>query len=322
MVPGAVIPLLEALLFPGVLFLVALALFSEWVDRKVVARLQNRVGPHHAGPAGILQPLADFIKLLAKEDIVPAAADRLLFTSIPLVMLSLALTPLFMIPIAAPSALTWFEGDLIFIMFLLSLLALTTFLGAWASTNRLSALGGVRAALQMLGYEIPLTLAMIGPAIAAKSLSVSRIVQAQAGGPWYVVTQPLGFVVVVVSFLAELHLIPFDLPEAETELVAGWLVEFSGKKLALLRLAKDLEAVLAASLMTALYLGGPAGLWGVPPALAFLLKVIPCTVLLSNLRALFARLRIDQALRGAWKYLTPLAFLQVAVVEATPLVIP
>ncbi len=322
MVPGDVIPLLQALLFPGVLFLVAFALFSEWVDRKVVARLQNRVGPHHAGPAGILQPLADFLKLLAKEDIVPAAADRLLFTSVPVVMLALALTPLFVIPLAAPSALTWFEGDLIFIMFLMSLLAVTTFLGAWASTNRFSAIGGVRAALQMLGYEIPLTLALIGPTIAAQSLSVSRIAQAQAGGLWYVVTQPLGFAIVVVSFLAELHLIPFDVPEAETELVAGWLVEFSGKKLALLRLTKNLEVVLAASLMTALYLGGPEAPWGLPPILGFLLKAFPCLLLLANLRALFARFRIDQALRGAWTYLTPLALLQVAAVQAAPLVIP
>ncbi len=322
MVPGDVISLLEALLFPGVLFLVAFAFFSEWVDRKAVARLQNRVGPLRAGPAGILQPLADFLKLLAKEDIMPAAVDRLFFTSVPVVMLALALTPLFVIPIAAPTALTWFEGDVIFILFLLSFLVVATFLGAWASTNRFSAFGGERAALQMLGFEIPLTLALIGPALAAQSLSVSKIAQAQAGGLWYVVTQPLGFAIVVVSFLAELNLIPFDVPEAETELVAGWLVEFSGKKLALLRLTKDLEVVLAASLMTALYLGGPEAPWGLPPVLGFLLKAIPCLLLLSNLRALFARFRIDQALRGAWMYLTPLALLQVAAVHVAPMVIP
>lgn len=322
MVPEDVIPLLEVLLFPGLTFLFALALFSEWVDRKAVARLQNRVGPLHAGPWGILQPFADFIKLLSKEDILPAAADRLLFSSIPILTLSFSLMPLFLIPISHHSAIAWFEGDLIFIMFILSLIAVTTFLGAWASTNRFSVLGGVRAALQMLGYEIPLTLAMICPAIAAKSLSVSKIVQSQAVGPWYLVTQPIGFAIVVVCFLAELHMTPFDIPEAETELVAGWLVEFSGKKLALLRLAKDLELVLAASLMTSLYLGGTWGPWALHPAIYFLLKVIPCTLILSNLRALFARFRIDQALRGAWKYLTPLALLQVILVELAPVVIP
>ncbi len=322
MVPEEVMPILNVLVFPGLGFLFALALFSEWVDRKTVARLQNRVGPLYTGPGGILQPLADLLKLLSKEDIVPAAADPVMFATIPILTLALAVTPLFLIPIASTSALVWFEGDLVFIMFVMTLIALTLFLAAWSATNRFSTIGGLRVVLQMLGYEIPLTLAVIGPAIAANSLSVSQIVQAQGGGFGYLVTQPLGFVVLVVGFLAELHMVPFDVPEAETEIVAGWLVEFSGKKLALLRLAKDFELVLAAALMTALYLGGPTGPGSLPPVVYFVVKLLPCVLILSNLRALFARFRIDQVLHGAWKYLTPLALLQVVFVELASVVIP
>jgi len=322
MVPEEMMPILSVLVFPGLGFLFTLALVSEWVDRKIVARLQNRVGPLHTGPGGILQPLADLLKLLSKEDIVPAAADPVMFATIPILTLALAVTPLFLIPIASPSALVGFEGDLVFILFVMTLIALTLFLGAWASTNRFSTLGGLRVALQMLGYEIPLTLAFIGPAIAANSLSVSQIVHAQAGGLGYLVTQPLGFAVLVVCLLAELHMVPFDVPEAETEIVAGWLVEFSGKKLALLRLAKDFELVLAAALMTALYLGGPTGPGTLPPVVYFVVKLLPCVLILSNLRALFARFRIDQVLQGAWKYLTPLAILQVVFIELAPVVIP
>jgi len=313
---------LDILLFPGLLFLLSLAFFSEWVDRKVVAKLQNRVGPQYTGPWGILQPFADFVKLLSKEDITPVAVDRLMFSLAPILILSLSLMPLFLIPIADCSALVWFEGDLIFIMFVMTLRIIIIFMGAWSSTNRFSTIGGTRAVLQMLGFEIPLTIAMTGPAISARSLSLSRIVQSQAVGSYFLLTQPLGFVIVTVCLLAELQMTPFDIPKAETEIVAGWLVEFSGKKLALLRLAKDFELVLAASLIASLYLGGPLGPWQLHSALYFFTKLVVCILILSNLRALFARFRIDQVLLGTWKYLTPLAFLQIILIELVPMVIP
>lgn len=326
MVPTEVIPLLQALVVPGVLFLLTLALVAEWLDRKTVARLQNRVGPLYAGAAGILQPLADFLKLIAKEDITPVQADRPVFHLAPIALLTLALSPLFLIPMVSLSALVAFEGDLVVLMFITTLIALTMFIASWASTNRFSTIGGVRLALLMLGYEIPLTVAAIGPAIVAESLSISRIVAYQSDNLWFAVSQPLGFAVLIVCVLAELQLVPFDLPHAETELVAGWFVEFSGKKLALLRLAKNLELVLAASLMTALYLGGPSGPgalpWNLQRPIYFLGKFLACVLVLSNLRALFARFRIDQVLQGAWKYLTPLALLQVALVELSAVILP
>lgn len=315
MVPEEVAYTLSLLFFPGLLFLLFLAFFSEWLDRKTVARLQNRYGPLYTGPRGILQPFTDFIKLLSKEDITPANADKSLFTMTPILLLSLSLTPLFMIPMADSTALVWFEGDLIIIMFITTMIALTMFVAAWSSTSRFSAIGGMRVGLQMFGYEIPMILAMVGPAISSGSLSVSRIVQRQNQGLWFLATQPIGFIVLTICLLAELQKVPFDIPKAETEIVTGWLVEFSGKKLGLIRLAENLEMVLAGSLMTSLYLGGPLGPWGLHPVIYFLGKLVVCILIISNLRALFARFRIDQALTGAWKYLTPLALLQVLLIE-------
>ena len=314
MVPEEIVTLLQIFLFPGFLFLFFLAFFSEWVDRKLVAKFQNRYGPLYTGPKGILQPVADFFKLLAKEDIIPAAADKTVFSIVPILVLTLSMTPLFLIPMIDFSALVWFEGDLIVIMFITTLLIVAMFMGAWASTDRFSTIGGMRVGLQMLGYEIPMTIAMIGPAISSKSLSVSGIVQSQTGGLWYVITQPLGFAIAMICLLAHLQQVPFDVPEAESEIVAGWMVEFSGKKLALLKLAKNFELVLAGSWLVSLYFGGPLGFWLPHPSLYFFLKLIVCIFMLSNLRALFARFRIDQVLIGAWKYLTPLALLQIILV--------
>ncbi|UCE29767.1 MAG: NADH-quinone oxidoreductase subunit H [Candidatus Bathyarchaeota archaeon] len=318
MVQEEIVRIFQILFFPGFLFLVLAAFFYEWVDRKFVARLQNRLGPLHTGPMGLLQPFADFLKLLSKEDIVPGAADRLFFSAVPIFMLSLPLTALFCIPIISSVALVSFEGDLIFVIFVTTLFVISVFIGAWSSTNRFSTVGGMRACLQMLGYAVPMTVAMIGPAIVAKTLSISRIVQWQTTGLWFVLTQPLGFAIVAICFLAELQKIPFDIPKAETELVAGWLTEFGGKKLALLKLAEDLNFVLAGSIMASLYLGGASGFWFAPPFVWFIIKLTVCTLILSNLRALFARFRIDQLMRGVWKYLTPLALLQIILVELIP----
>jgi NADH-quinone oxidoreductase subunit H len=318
MVQEEIVRIFQILFFPGFLFLVLAAFFYEWVDRKFVAKLQNRFGPLHTGPMGLLQPFADFLKLLSKEDFVPRAADKLFFSVVPIFLLSLPLTALFCVPMISPMALVSFEGDLIFVVFVTTLIVISVFIGAWSSTNRFSTVGGMRACLQMLGYGVPMTVAMVGPAIVAKTLSISRIVQWQATGFWFVLTQPLGFAIVTICFLAELQKIPFDIPRAESELVAGWLTEFGGKKLALLRLAEDLDFVLAGSIMVSLYLGGTSGFWFAPPFVWFIIKLTVCALILSNLRALFARFRIDQLMRGVWKYLTPLALLQIILVELIP----
>jgi NADH-quinone oxidoreductase subunit H len=305
------------LIFPGLAFLLALAWFYEWLDRKFFARLQNRYGPLYTGSHGLLQPLADFIKLLAKEDIEPTAVDKPLFRGVPILILALPLTALFLIPMSGVNAFVHFEGDLIFTIFIMSLLAIMAFLGGWSSTNRFSTLGGLRAAMQTLGYEVPLAIVLIGPAIVARSLSITKIVEWQVvNGIWMIALAPIGFGITILATLAELEKVPFDIPGAETEIVAGWQTEFSGRKLALMRLALDIELVLAAGLTTALFLGGPSGpIALIPSVVWFLIKSTVVVLILSNLRALFARFKIDQMISGSWKYLVPLAILQIVILQ-------
>jgi NADH-quinone oxidoreductase subunit H len=268
-----------------------------------------------AGPAGIFQPFADFLKLLSKEDIVPAVCDKILFTAAPIIYLTLPLTALFVMPIAGNTGIAAFEGDLIFVMFIFAVMIITVFLGGWSSRNRYSELGGARAMLQMMSFEIPMALALAGPAIAAKSLSISTISQWQSTSTWLIFLQPIGFAVLVICLMAELEASPFNIPESESEVVAGWRTEFSGRKLALIRLGKNLELVLASALIATLYLGGIQDLYFIPAIAVFLIKTIAVVLLISFLRAIFARLRLDQSIGGMWKYLLPLAILQVILIE-------
>ncbi len=306
----------QLVVFPGALFAICLAFAYEWVDRKLFARIQGRYGPLYTGPSGILQPVADFLKLLSKEDIVPKACDTNLFFVVPIMYAALPLTALFIMPIAAPEALIAFDGDLIFILFAFGLMTLLIFLAGWSSMSRFSVIGSVRSALQMLSYEIPLGLVLVCPAIASKSLSISGIVQWQAANAtWGAIIQPIGLAVVMVCMLAELELVPFDIPEAETEIVAGWRTEFTGRRLALFRLGRDLEIVLVSALVASLYLGGAQSLWIIPAAVMFVVKTVAVVAVFSFVRALFARFRIDQMISGMWKYLLPIAVAQVVLVQ-------
>ena len=330
---GLITTLIAVLVFPGLFFILTYGLFAQWVSRKAAARLQNRQGPLHTGWQGILQPLADFIKLLAKEDITPAAANKTVFNFTPLFIFALPLAATFLIPIQSITNLwSWtpvasFEGDLIMVLFLMSIVVLAIFLAGWSSGNLFGAVGATRVAFMMLAYEIPLSLVAIGPAILARSLSINSIVNWQAesvaaflAAPnlWGLVTGMvlfIGFAIYVICLLAELEMRPFDMSEAETEIVHGWQVEYSGKKLALLNAGHDVKMVLAAALLTSLFLGGPAGPV-LPPFIWFILKTTFCVLILSNLSVLFARFRIDQLVSGAWRYLVPLAVLQVMAVVA------
>ena len=307
--------ILQIIVFPGVFFLLALAFFYEWIDRKTFAKLQNRRGPSKAGPAGILQPFADFVKLLSKEDITPAVCDKLLFTATPIIYLALPLTALFVMPIVGNTGLAAFEGDLVFVMFIFALIIITVFLGGWGSMNRYGMIGGSRAILQMMSFEIPMALALSGPAIAAQSLSISTISMWQDQATWLILLQPIGFGVLLICMLAELETAPFSIPESESEVVAGWRTEFSGRKLAMIRLGKNLELVLASALIATLYLGGIHDFYFIPAVGVFLVKTIAVVLLISLIRAIFARLRLDQSIAGMWKYLLPLALLQVILVE-------
>jgi NADH-quinone oxidoreductase subunit H len=257
------------------------------------------------------------IKLLAKEDIEPSAVDKMIFRAAPIFLLTLVFTALFMVPINGISAIVSFEGDLIFLIFVMTLFAILAFLAGWGSTNRFSLVGGMRAALQTLGYEVPLAVSFIGPAILAGTLSVSSIVAWQASdGFWSILLNPLGFIIVIIGIIAVIECVPFDIPEAETEIVAGWQTEFSGRKLGLLRLAHDLEIVFVSGLVAALFLGGPTGpIPWIPGIIWFIVKTIIIVVSIGFIRAQFARFRIDQMVSGSWKYLVPLSILQIVILQ-------
>ncbi len=305
--------LVQIIIFPGMLFLLFLALLYEWVERKIVGRLQSRYGPYNTGPSGILQPLADLIKLLSKEDVIPTSASKL-FPIAPIIILPLSIIPLFYVPVVRSLAIAAFEADLMIILFLGTLRVALILLAGISSGSKFAEVGGTRAGLQMLGYSIPLTLTAIGPAISSGSLSLSAICQVQSSGWWHIFTQPIGFGIFTICVLAELSKQPFDLSVAESEIVAGWKVEYSGKSLALLKLAENFDFLLFSSLMATLFLGGANTLWLFPPIISFLVKSTMCVGLLSLLGAAFARYEVGDMINDIWKYLIPLSLLQLVPV--------
>ena len=308
---------LYLLVYPGLIFLFVYSTFCEWFDRKVYARLQNRMGPTHTGRFGLLQPIADFVKLLAKEDVVPAAADKGLFSVLPAIGLAVVATAGLLLPVwnfdlAVP---TWtsFPGDIIVILYLLSLPTLVLFLAAWSSTNLFSTIGGARVLTMLFGYEVPLFLAVLSPAILADSWRLAEIAAFYQARPLLILPNLLGFVVAVIAVQAKLERTPFDIPHAETEIVGGTFTEYSGKKLALFRLTFDIELVVASGLLATVFLGGFPG--GALVGFAhFLVKTLFVVFLLSLIRALTARIRVDQVVSFAWKWLAPLAVLQLLLV--------
>lgn len=316
-----VVSLLQLVIFPGFLFIIGLAFTYEWLDRKFYARLQNRIGPLYTGRSGFLQPFADFVKLLAKEDIVPQAADSPMFGLMPILALTTMLVAATLLPITSNQGILSFNGDLIVAVALMTIFCIVVFLAGIFSTNSFSSIGAERAVSQLLGYEIPMTLAIAGVALNAGSIQLVDIVQAQASTHWYIFgPQALGFGIFIVAVQAELERIPFDIPEAEQEIVAGWLTEFTGRKLALFRLSRDIELLYVSGLAATLYLGGPSG--PVIPGyemvmypIYFIAKTVIVLFILSSIRTVFARIRIDQMLNFSWKYLVPLSLLQLLLVR-------
>lgn len=289
--------LLAIFLFPGGLFLLLNGLAYEWVDRKLLARLQNRAGPRW------FQPLADTVKLLVKEEVIPRDVNATLFILLPIVALAGPLTAALYVPIAGLPPTYSFAGDLIVTVYLLSLLTLCMGLAGANTRSRFSLIGATRTLTQLFAYEAPFLLALLGPALLAGSWQLSEIMT-HADGRWLLFTQPLGFLVAIIGLMGKLELPPFDAPEAETEIVAGALTEYSGRGLALFHLGKVTELVIGLTLVAALYLGGAAS------PLAYLLKTLALLVGLAFLQALMTRLRIDQTVGLWWRYGTLLVLLQ------------
>ncbi len=300
--------IIALLIFPGGLFVLACGLAYEWVDRKLIARFQNRVGPRW------FQPAADTFKLLAKEEVVPAGVNPGLFTWLPIVALAGALTAALYVPMAGLAPAFSFPGDLIVTLYLLSLLTLCTGLAGANTLDRFSIVGAVRTLTQLFSYEAPFMLALLSPAIVAGSWQISEII-GQSSGQWVLLSQPISFVVALIGLMGKLELPPFDAPEAETEIVAGALTEYSGRGYALFRLGRDVELLVGLTLIAALYLGGLSN------PLDFLVKTVGLLVILALIQTLFARLRIDQTVGLWWRYGALLVLAQLAVIVGTRLVV-
>jgi NADH-quinone oxidoreductase subunit H len=311
----------RALIFPGFTFIVLLTMFCDWIERKIEARMQNRIGPTYAGPAGILQPLADFIKLLTKEDIVPHNTKSIVFKFAPILSFSIFVFAFFFLPIDGANVIpdSSFEGDLIFVLALVTVANFFLFLSGWSSTNPYSTIGATRVLTQFLGYDIPLFIFALTSAFLANDLTVSTIAASQHVP--FALLIPWAFVLFIVTLLAELEKDPFDVPHAETEIVAGYETEYSGRRLAFLKLAKDVQIVLGAVIVVELFLSGPYGpvFLGLPAfwyTLWFILKVLFVVMITEYLTCVFARLRIDQVLVINWRMLIPLSILSLVATVA------
>jgi len=307
----------RALVFPGFSFIVLFTFLCDWIERKIEARMQNRIGPTYTGPAGILQPLADFVKLLAKEDMVPRNARSLVFKLTPILSFSIFVFAMFFLPVDGSNVIlnSGFQGDLIVVLALVSIANFLLFLSGWSSSNPYSEIGATRVLTQFLGYDIPLSILAFGPAILAGGLSISTIAASQRVP--FAVLLPWGFALFIIALQAELEKDPFDVPHAETEIVGGYETEYCGRRLAFLKLAKDVQIVLGAVLVVELFLGGPYGpvFFGVPElwfSLWFVLKVLLVVGITEYLTCVFARLRIDQVLEINWRLLMPLSILSLA----------
>lgn len=292
------------LIFPGLLFVSVFGLMAEFVDRKICARLQNRVGPPW------FQTFADFIKLLGKEDVIPAAANPRMFSLAPLFAFTAAVTAFLYTPIWKTESLFSFNGDIIMVLYLLTIPTLAFFIGGWYSTSLFARIGSVRAVTQLFGYEVPLFMSILAAALLADTWSMKEVALFYTRHPLLCLFNLPGFVVSLVSLLGKLEKTPFDIPEAETEVVAGAFTEYSGRLLALLKLTMAIEMVAGAALFVAVFFPFSLTLGPVAGFTVFIAEVLAIVALLSLLRTVMARMRIDQMINFYWKYMVPVALVQ------------
>lgn len=309
----AKIVLLYAIILTGAAYLVL-------AERRILGFIQDRIGPNRVGPFGLLQPLADVIKMLTKEDMIPAAADRLLFSLAPAMAAIPAILTFAIIPVGAPLHIFGRQVNLqvadlnvgvLFFMALSSVAVYGVALGGWASNSKYALLGSIRGLSQLISYELSMGLSLVPVVMLAKSLSLADIVNAQADMP-FIVYQPVAFAIFLISILAECRRIPFDLPEAEGELVAGFHTEYSGMRFGLFFVGEYINIISLGALASLFFLGGWRGPL-LPPILWFFIKVGIFSFLFIWVRGTLPRLRYDQLMHLGWKFLTPLALLNILV---------
>jgi NADH-quinone oxidoreductase subunit H len=304
----------------GVVILATMVLVIDillvWIERKMVARFQDRLGPNRVGPFGIIQPIADVIKLLIKEDIMPVGADKFIFNLAPIIALATVLLLWAVVPFAPTVIGADINVAVLYVVAIGSIGTLGIIMAGWASNNKYALLGAFRTVAQMIAYEVPMIIALLIPVLLARSMGMQTIVNAQS--PWYIFVVPLAAVVLFISSIAELGRTPFDISEAESEIVAGFHIEYTGMKFGLFYAGELLHALTVSALIATLFLGGWRGPFvdQVPilgPVYLFI-KAFLVYYLIMWVRYSFPRVRIDQMLGFNWKFLTPLALFLLIVV--------
>ena len=296
--------IIKTLVFPGLLFLSVYGFIIEFLDRKIYARMQNRVGPPW------YQPIADFLKLIGKRAIIPEDANSAIIRIMPFISLTAVAVAFMYIPVFGDKAIFSFNGDLIIVLYFLAILPLTTFLAGWYSRSVYATIGATRILTQMFVYEVPLFISLLAPTLLAGSWSITDVTEYYAAHPVYALINIPVMVTALIAFQCKLERAPFDSPEAETEIVSGALVEYSGRFLAFFKMSLDCELVLVISLFSAIFLPFTTGIIWVDFLLYFV-KTLFTLLLLTLMRVTMARLKIVDVVTFCWKYLTPVALAQV-----------
>ena len=303
-----------AAIFGIIIVALSLAAFLIWLERRLLALWQDRYGPNRTGPFGLLQVLADMIKIFTKEDWIPPFADKAVFVIAPAIIMVTVLMSFAVVPFAPGIYVTNFNIAILFFLGMSSLGVYSIVLAGWASNNKYSLLGGLRAAAQMMSYEVFMGLSLMGVVLLAGSFNLTTIVEAQKK-LWFIVPQFLGFVLFLIAGVAEARRLPFDLPEAEAELIAGFHSEYSGMKFGMFFVGEYLGVLLISSMITVLFLGGWRGPW-LPGIVWFFIKMFAFVCFFILLRATLPRLRFDQLMSLGWKVMLPLALANLLVTGA------
>lgn len=299
--------------------LLGLAALLIWLERRLLGIWQDRLGPNRVGPLGIGQVVADMIKIFTKEDWIPPFADRGIFIIAPSIVVITMLMAFAVVPFAPGLAISDLNIGLLFFLAMSSLAAYSVMLAGYSSNNKYALIGGLRAAAQTVSYEVFMGISLMGIVLLADSFSLTDIVYAQIKNGWYIVPQFFGFLVFVIAGIAESHRLPFDLPEAEHEIVAGFHTEYSGMKFGLFFIGEYLGVILISAMITTLFLGGWQGPL-LPPIFWFAIKTLIFISFFILLRAAIPRPRYDQLMMFGWKVMLPLSLINLIITGAVVLI--
>jgi NADH-quinone oxidoreductase subunit H len=302
-----------------IVFVLIMVMGAMYIERRGIGRMQSRLGPNRTGPFGVLQPVADAVKVLLKENIVPAVADKPVHWLAPVIAFFPVLLIFAVVPFENGGVLADLNIGILYIVAVSSVTTVGVFMAGWGSSNKYSLIGAMRTVAAVVSYEIPMVLAIVGVVLIAGSLSLNQIVLSQHIP--YILLQPLGFLIFFAAGCAEINRSPFDLMEADSEIVAGFHTEYSGMKFAMFYLVEYAEAIALSAIITTLFLGGWKG-WLLPPWLWFIIKTLIVFFVMVWTRTTFPRVRIDQLMALAWKFLFPLALLNLFITAIQVLVWP